>query len=96
MTVNENYRKEAENKLEKMSSQIDQLKIQAVDPTLRDQYHELIRQLEQIRDRVSKSYEKLEESDREKDWSEFDQTLFRNLKTFDNAFREAGTLFRGP
>jgi predicted nucleic acid-binding Zn-ribbon protein len=89
-----NYREEAKQKINEMTTQINQLKIQVVDQSLKEQYQDLIRQLEQIRDRIQGNYEQMDDSSDDKEWSEFNSNIYTDLQSFDTAFKKAGAMFR--
>lgn len=91
--MNENMkREETLNKLKQMSAQIDELKMQTVKSTLKEQYAKLIRQMENIMAEARTEFESADQSGKE-DWSGFDGNIFRNLESFDKAYREAGAMF---
>ena len=87
-------REEALNKLTQMSAQIDELKMQTVKSSLKEKYDKLIKHMEYIMSEARSEFDRTDESGKE-DWSGFDRNIFRNLETFNRAYRKAGAMFGG-
>lgn len=89
----EELKQQIREKIDGMTRQINQLKIQVVDASVKDSYDLLIRELEETRDLARKKYRDMESSG-EEEWSKLEQHIYTDLETFTSAFKKAGALFK--
>ena len=93
MKVNK-QREEIPNKLKQMSAQIDEMKMLTVKSSLKEQHETRIKQMDKIMEEARTEFDQADQSGK-KDWSGFDQKIFRNLESFNRAYRKAGAMFGG-
>lgn len=80
MKVNK-QREEIPNKLKQMSAQIDEMKMLTVKSSLKEQYETRIKHMDKIMEEARTEFDQADQSGK-KDWSGFDQKIFRNLESF--------------
>lgn len=93
MVKQKEYKKKVEEQIEKISSQIQELRYQVVEAPLKDEFERLIRELEEIRDRIKTEYEEMEESGEER-WDQVDKNIYQDLEAFRSSFKKAGSMFK--
>jgi len=87
------YKKKVKNKIEEISAQIQNLRYQVVEASLKNEFEALIRELEGIRDRIQAQYDEMEESGEEQ-WNKVDKNIYADVKSSDTAFKKAGSMFK--
>lgn len=92
----EKLKQEAQKKLDEISSLIDDIKDQKTDNLDKIKYETLIKELDEIRDRIQEKFDRFERSGTSegKKWDEFDKNIYGDLETFNNAYQKAGRLFK--
>jgi DNA repair exonuclease SbcCD ATPase subunit len=89
----EQYKEKLRNQLKELTDKLDQLKHQVVDTSLKDEYESHIQKMEQIIQKMGEQYEQTEQSVDEK-WDKLNTNMYRDVESFNNAFRKAGALFK--
>jgi uncharacterized protein YoxC len=88
------WKKKIRQKLDEINRKIDLLKTEDLhDKRLKDQVEVLIGKLETIRNDIRRKYAEAD-SGRENVWERMEKDIYSDFKSFDEAFRRAGTLFR--
>jgi len=86
------FRQDAEKRIDEINAKINTLKFQVVEPSLKADFQKLIEELEEIRERIMKTYLSAEEEE-DKDWDTLRKNIYTDIKSFDNAFTRAGRMF---
>ena len=86
------FRQEIEKHVDEINAKINTLKFQVVEPSLRGDFQKLIEELEEIRQRIEKTYRGAGEEEG-KDWDTLRKNIYTDIKSFDNAFTRAGKMF---
>lgn len=93
MIDQQEYKLKIKEKIQKISAQIEELKYQVVEASLKDKFEALIRELEETKDRIQVRYDEMEESGKE-EWDKLDKNLYGDLESFESAFKKAGSMFK--
>lgn len=89
----EEFKQQIKEKINGLTEQIQKLKIQVVDASVKDSYDQLIQELEETRDQIRKKYQDMESSG-EEDWTRLDKNIYTDMESFNSAFKKAGALFK--
>lgn len=89
----EELKQQIREKIYGLTEQIQKLKVQVVDASVKDSYDQLIHELEETRDQIRYKYKKMESSG-EEDWTRLDKNIYADMESFNNAFKKAGALFK--
>jgi uncharacterized coiled-coil DUF342 family protein len=86
------YRQDIEAQIDELNGKINSLKYQVVEPSLKAEFQKLIEELEAIKKRVDKTYKSADEVE-EENWDTLRTNIYTDIKSFNNAFTEAGRMF---
>lgn len=89
----EKLKLEAKQKIDDISSLLEKIKDQKVDEMDRIEHEALIKELEDIRNKIDEKYKALNTSV-EQNWDEFDKNIYQDIESFNNAYMRAGHLFK--
>lgn len=93
MSTQEELREKARQKIDDLSTKINSLKDKPLeDIAKKDRLDEIIKELEETSENIKSTYIRLMKEN-EKKWDEFDKNVYRDMKSFDDAFRKAGSIF---
>ncbi|MFO7756114.1 MAG: hypothetical protein R6V34_09040 [Bacteroidales bacterium] len=84
---------EAKQKVDEISSLLEKIKDQKVDEMDKIEHEALVKELEDIRNKIEKEYKALDTSVEQK-WDEFDKNIYQDIESFNNAYMKAGHLFK--
>lgn len=79
--------------IKEFNSQILELKTQVVSPSMTDSYDSLISELEKARDLIQEKYDTMQASG-ESNWTKLEKNIYSDVKSFNNAYKKAGALFK--
>ncbi|MBS0010306.1 MAG: hypothetical protein KFF49_02785 [Bacteroidales bacterium] len=89
----EKLKLEAKEKLEDISSIIEKIKNQKVEELDKIEYEALVKELEDIRNKMKEKFDAFDSSV-EKKWDEFDKNIYQDIQSFNNAYMKAGHIFK--
>ncbi|MFO7852155.1 MAG: hypothetical protein ACQERS_04945 [Bacteroidota bacterium] len=94
MKTQEELREEAKAKVDELTTKINSLRSSPLEDIVnKDKLDELIIELEKIRDRIKAQYLRIKEKE-DKKWDEFELNVYQDMKSFNDAYRQAGTIFK--
>ncbi|MDT8394027.1 MAG: hypothetical protein RQ761_09280 [Bacteroidales bacterium] len=79
--------------LQEISEKINEMQAKTYDHLgFRDDLDKLMSKMQKLRDKIQSKYNKTDKSDK-KDWDTLEKSIYKDIESFNRAFRKAGELF---
>lgn len=79
--------------LQEISEKINEMQAKTYDHLgFRDDLDKLMSKMQKLRDKIQSKYDKTDKSDK-KDWDALEKNIYKDIESFNRAFRKAGELF---